>query len=87
MYRFWGGCRNLPKDLAKELQHFHLLCLGMPRISDTTAFVACRGDHICRTHLATFRGTGFVCWLFMAAWPNTSPPGSANGLTALLICC
>ena len=28
--------------------------LGTPRISNPTAFVACRSDHICRTHLATF---------------------------------
>ena len=28
--------------------------LGTPRIADPTAFVACRSDHICWTHLATF---------------------------------
>ena len=28
--------------------------LGTSRISDPTAFVACRSDHICWAHLATF---------------------------------
>ena len=50
MYRVWGGCRNWPKDLVKELQHFHLLRLGMPRIFDPRAM----------PQRAAFLGTGLV---------------------------
>ena len=49
--------------------------LGTPRISNPTAFVACRSDHICRTHLATFEWAVYgglaqhlkFCWLSICA--------------------
>ena len=89
----WGGCRNLPTDLAKELWHFHLLSPGREEYL-TQAFVACHSDHICRTHLAAFRGTGFVYKVrrsvgYLWQLGPTSPPQRAVPMhwTALLICC